>query len=117
MHGRAAHRALAWRPIEEDASGRGDVEALKELRVDQREEDHLLQRADVVVQAAHLVEAHRGVHLAQHARRAVRRARVKPRHRRSLRAHEARILSCSFPRASGQTLGPVCPRHTPACPV
>ena len=57
MHGRAAHQGLAWGAIEEDASGRGDVEALKELRVDQREENHLLQRGDVVVQAAHLVEA------------------------------------------------------------
>ena len=72
--GWAALGGLAWRPVEEDAPGRADVEALKELRVDQGEEDHLLQRADVVVQAAHLVKADRGVHLAQHARLAVRHA-------------------------------------------
>jgi hypothetical protein len=32
------------------------VEALKELGIDQRQEDHLLERLDVVVQAAHCVK-------------------------------------------------------------
>ena len=57
--------AVTWGPVEENAAGRGEVEALEELRVHQGQEHHLLERPDVVIQAAHLVEAHRGVHLAR----------------------------------------------------
>ena len=46
-----------WRPIEQDAPGRGQVEALKELWVDEGQEHHLLQGLDVVLQAPYLIKA------------------------------------------------------------
>lgn len=49
---------LTWWAVEENASGRSDVEAFKKLRVDQGKENHLLQGFDVTVQAPNLVKAH-----------------------------------------------------------
>ena len=45
-----------WGSIEEDPSWGNNVETLKELRVDEGQEHHLLQGFDVLLQAANLVE-------------------------------------------------------------
>ena len=51
---RAREQRLArpWRAVEEHALGRLDADALEELRVDERELDHLAQLADLLVEAA-----------------------------------------------------------------
>jgi len=40
--------------------GRLNLKPLEDLRVEQREHDHLLQRLDVITEAAHVVEFHLG---------------------------------------------------------
>ena len=40
---RGRPRRRTWGPVEEHSAGRRDVEALKQLRVDERQEDHLLE--------------------------------------------------------------------------
>ena len=50
-------------PIEQHAPGWLYVEPLKELRVEEGQEDHLFEGADVVVQATHLLKADGHVHL------------------------------------------------------
>ena len=49
--------------MEQHTPGRADVEALKQLRVDQGQEDHFLQLRNVAVQAPHLVKCDAGIHL------------------------------------------------------
>ncbi len=46
-----------WRPIKQHPSGRGQVKALKELWVDKRQEHHLLEGLDVMLQAPYLIKA------------------------------------------------------------
>ena len=52
-----------WGAMEEHAARGADLEALKQLGVDEGQEDQLLQLRHVSVQAAHLVKGDAGVHL------------------------------------------------------
>lgn len=49
--------------MEEDAAGRGDVEVLEQLGVDQGQKHHLLQLLHIVLQPPHLPERHARIHL------------------------------------------------------
>jgi hypothetical protein len=48
--------------MEQHAARGRDIKALEDLGVQQRKHRHLLERVNVLVEAADLVERHRGVH-------------------------------------------------------
>eukprot|EP00967_Tisochrysis_lutea_P112969 scaffold178956_cov24-Tisochrysis_lutea.AAC.1 len=62
-HAQSHTHTCAWRAIEQHPPRRLHLEALKQVRVQQRQEHHLLQRAHIVVQPADLVEVNAGVYL------------------------------------------------------
>ena len=47
-----------WRPVEENAARRSDLEAVEHFGVEEREDDHLLQGVDVLAHPSHAVKRH-----------------------------------------------------------
>lgn len=70
----ASVHTCAWGPIEQHSLGLGNAKSIKELRVLDRQLNHLLDLLDLLVEAAHHLvgrvrhllhhhQAHQGVHL------------------------------------------------------